>query len=98
MTNDAPFALAAIWESWRDANGEDFRTFAVITCAPNEMMATLHDRMPVVLGPEDYIRWLDLDDPDLRDLMKPFPSERMKMWPIGRKVGNPRNNTPDILS
>lgn len=97
MADDAPFALAAIWESWRNANGEDFRTFAVITCEPNEMMATIHDRMPVVLAPEDYMRWLDLDDPDPRDLMKPFPSELMKMWPIGRKVGSPRNNTPDIL-
>ena len=59
-------------------------------------MATIHDRMPVILEPKDYRRWLS-DEPDPRDLMKPFPAELMKMWPIDRKVGSANNDTPDVL-
>lgn len=98
MADGSPFCLAAIWDTWRDtATGEDFRTFCVLTCEPNAMVAAIHDRMPVILHRSDYQRWLDPEERDPRDLLKPFPAELMKMWPIGRKVGNPRNNTPDIL-
>ena len=81
---------------WREPKtGEDIKTFAVLTCEPNEMMATIHDRMPVVLHSSDYRRWLM--DPDPSDLMKPFPADLMTMWRIDRKVGNYKNDTPDIL-
>ncbi|MBB4226491.1 putative SOS response-associated peptidase YedK [Rhizobium mongolense] len=63
---------------------------------PATMMASIHDRMPVILHREDYERWLS-PEPDPDDLMKPFPASQMKMWPIGRKVGSPKNDTPDIL-
>lgn len=56
----------------------------------------IHDRMPVILRPEDYARWLS-DKADPRDLMKPSPADLMRMWPNGRKVGRYENNTPDIL-
>jgi putative SOS response-associated peptidase YedK len=73
MKNGSPFALAAVWDTWRDPlTGEDRRTFCVLTCEPNEMMATIHNRMPVVLGPADNHRWLMDEDP--RDLLKPFPA------------------------
>lgn len=97
MQDDKPFALAAIWDEWRDpTTGLKERTFAVVTCAANEMMAKIHDRMPVILHPEDYARWLGSEE-DPRDLMRPFPASKMKMWRIGRKVGAYANNTPDIL-
>lgn len=97
MADGSPFALAAIWESWRSPEGEDIRTFAVLTCAPNAMMAEIHNRMPVILHPADYAAWLNERDPNPAGLLKPFPAELMTMWPIGRKVGSPRNNSPDIL-
>lgn len=96
MKSGAPFALAGIWDSWRDEYGVDHRTFAVITCDANEMMSAIHDRMPVILHREDYERWLS-PEPDPRDLMVPFPSELMTMWPIGPAVGSPKNDRPDIL-
>src|SRR5262249_25510151 len=69
------FGLAGIWSSRRDPEtGLDLKTFAIVTCAPNEMMAAIHDRMPVILLPEDYERWLS-PEPDPYDLMKPFPAE-----------------------
>jgi putative SOS response-associated peptidase YedK len=96
MRLGAPFALAGIREIFRDQAGIENRTFAIITCPANEMMAAIHDRMPVVLHPEDYHRWLSAE-PDPHELMKPFPSELMTMWPIDRKVGSPRNDSPDII-
>lgn len=97
MKSGEPFAMAGIWEEYADkSTGELIRTFAIVTCEPKELMATIHDRMPVILAPEDYMRWLGPEQ-DPRDLMKPFPSDLMAMWPIDSKVGSPRNNTPDII-
>ncbi|KOF17755.1 hypothetical protein AC244_17190 [Ensifer adhaerens] len=97
MKSGEPFVLAGIWETWRDpGTDEDIRTFCVVTCEPNEMMATIHDRMPVILHPEDYDRWIS-PEPEAADLMKPFPAELMTMWKIGSKVGSPRNDSADIL-
>lgn len=97
MASGEPFCLAGIWESRKQADtGLEERTFAVVTCEPNEKMAAIHDRMPVILHPADYDRWLGIE-PDPNDLMKPFPADLMTMWKIGSKVGSPKNDTPDIL-
>ena len=58
------------------------RTFCVITTAANELVAQIHDRMPVIFPPESYDHWLSKLDPDPRGLLVPFPSEAMKIWPI----------------
>lgn len=97
LKSGEPFAIAAIWETWRDPEtGLETRTFAAVTCEPNELVATIHDRMPVILHPDDYERWLGAEE-DPRELMKPFPANQMTMWKIGRQVGAYKNNTPDIL-
>lgn len=96
IADGSPFCLAGIWEARRNEDGIEERNFCIVTCEPNEMMATIHDRMPVVLHRDDYERWLS-SDTDPSDLLKPFPAELMKMWKIGRNVGNVRNNTPDII-
>ncbi|QDZ01961.1 SOS response-associated peptidase [Nitratireductor mangrovi] len=96
MASGEPFCLAGIWSERKDADGLPFRTFAVITCGPNQMMAEIHDRMPVILHAKDHERWLSADE-DVGELMVPFPAELMTCWPIDRKVGSPRNDTPDIL-
>lgn len=76
-----------IWEYRRDPQtGEDIRSFAIITCEPNAMMATIHDRMPVLLQPEDHERWISSAE-DPRDLMKPSPADLITMWKIERRVG-----------
>ncbi|MBA8905479.1 SOS response-associated peptidase [Aminobacter ciceronei] len=97
MKDGSPFALAGIVDLWRNPEtGELLRSFAIVTCSPNELMATIHDRMPVILAPVDYQRWIG-PDADPAELMKPFPAGLMTMWKIGRKVGSPKNDTPDIL-
>src|SRR5262245_24393021 len=83
MKSGEPFALAAIWENWqRPGSDEWLRTFAVITCPANDLVADIHDRMPVIIPPESYDRWLANIEPDPRDLLVPYPSDSMTMWPI----------------
>ena len=91
------FGLASIWENWREpASGEWIRTFAIITTDANELVVDIHDRMPVILAASDYVRWLG-EEPDPRDLMRPFPADLMRMWPISTRVNKPENDDPSIL-
>ena len=94
MKDGSPFGIAGIWENWKEpASGEWIRTFAIITIDANELVADIHDRMPVILAPPDYTRWLG-DEPDPRDLMRGFPADLMRMWPISTRVNKPRTTTP----
>jgi hypothetical protein len=77
--------------------GEWIRSFAVVTCPPNELCAELHNRMPVVLGPETWPAWLGEEPADPRQLqamLAPYPSEEMTCWPVSTRVGNVKNNDP----
>jgi SOS response associated peptidase (SRAP) len=97
MKDGAPFGIAGIWENWKDpAFGDWVRTFAIITTDANELVADIHDRMPVILSRYDYARWLG-EEPDPRDLMRPFPAELMRMWPISTRVNKPENDDPSIV-
>jgi putative SOS response-associated peptidase YedK len=69
----------------------------VITTNANELVAQIHDRMPAILRPEDYDRWLS-DEPDPRELLKTFPAEPMMMWPVSTRVNTPKNDDPDLLT
>jgi putative SOS response-associated peptidase YedK len=70
MKDRSPFGIGGLWENWKDpTSGEWIRTFAIITTPANELVAEIHDRMPVILAPTDYVRWLS-DEPDPGDLMR----------------------------
>ena len=98
MKDGSPFGLAGIWENWRHpASGEHIRTFCILTCPANDLIAAIHDRMPVILPAEAYERWLSPIEPDPRDLLAPFPSGRMRMWPISTRVNSPRNDDAGLL-
>ncbi|MBY2946984.1 SOS response-associated peptidase [Rhizobium leguminosarum] len=97
MKDGLPFALAGISEIWSHPSGIDILNFAVLTCAPNEMMATIHDRMPVILHRNDYARWLSTE-PDPADLMKPFPAALMSQWPVARRLKNDKRGGPETIA
>ncbi|XUR38689.1 Abasic site processing protein (plasmid) [Rhizobium leguminosarum bv. trifolii] len=97
MKDGLPFALAGISEIWSHPSGIDILNFAVLTCAPNEMMATIHDRMPVILHRNDYARWLSTE-PDPADLMKPFPAALMSQWPVARRLNNDKRGGPETIA
>jgi putative SOS response-associated peptidase YedK len=93
-------ALAGLWESWRSPEGERLRSFAIVTTAANELLAPLHDRMPVILGPENWPSWLGetaVDPAQLKALLIPYPANEMVIWPVDRRVGNAKNNDPSLI-
>jgi putative SOS response-associated peptidase YedK len=97
MLDGSPLALAGIWENWRNpTTGEWERTFAIITVPSNELVAQIHDRMPAILEPKSYRRWLG-PEPDPRDLLVTYPSEPMTMWPISTRVNAPENDDASLL-
>jgi putative SOS response-associated peptidase YedK len=96
MKDRSPFGIGGLWENWKDpTSGGWIRTFAIITTPANELVAEIHDRMPLILAPTDYVRWLS-DEPDPY-LMRPFPDEPMRMWPISARVNKPENDDPLIV-
>ena len=99
LKGGAPFAFAGLWESWCPKDSEPLETFTVLTTDPNEVMEQIQNRMPVILDPTDFDRWLDAGDPARPpvDLLRPYPSERMRAWPVSNRVGNVRNNEPCLL-
>ena len=98
-----PLAFAGLHESWRDKGGGAdapwLATFTIITTAANTFMQKVHDRMPVVLEPESIAGWLDPQAPvpQLQDLLRPAPDGVLTMHAVGTKVGNFRNDTPDLV-
>jgi putative SOS response-associated peptidase YedK len=97
MKDGSPFGLAGLWENWRNPNtGKWERTFAIITVPSNELVAQIHDRMPAILEPSGYNRWLGLE-PDPHDLLITYASEPMTMWPISTRVNAPQNDDPSLL-
>jgi putative SOS response-associated peptidase YedK len=97
MKDGSPFGIGGLWENWKDpTSGEWVRTFAIITTDANVLVAEIHDRMPLILASGDCSRWLS-DEPDPRDLMRPFPAEPMRMWPISTRVNKPENDDPSIV-
>src|SRR5215469_10962740 len=93
-------ALAGLWENWRSPAGERVRSFAIVTTRPNEQCAELHDRMPVVLGPETWPAWLGEEPADahhLKAMLAPYPSDEMTCWPVSSRVGNVKNNDRSLI-
>jgi putative SOS response-associated peptidase YedK len=99
LKSDEPMAMGGLWESWTNPDGEIVRTFCVVTVGPNEVMAPIHDRMPVILRPEDWSAWLspDSDVGGIAPMVSPAPSETMEAWRVSRRVSSAREDSPDLL-
>jgi putative SOS response-associated peptidase YedK len=99
LKDNAPFAFAGIWDVWPSPRGKEF-TVAILTTEPNELTKTVHDRMPVILRPDDEATWLDpsVNDPDkLSMLIGPYPAERMAADPANPALNKPSHEGPDCL-
>lgn len=97
LTEDRPFGFAGIWESWKDEEEDTtLETCALLTTEPNQMVEPIHDRMPVILPPEDYDKWLSASgtDRELKSLLKPYPADQMEAYPVRSYVNNPENDDP----
>lgn len=100
LKTEEPFALGGIWDCWVSRDGRTtLESYSIITVEPNELLASMHDRMPLLIDPLDYDRWLEPGDPKHPpiDLLKPYDAELMKIWRVKPDVGNVRNNRPDLI-
>jgi putative SOS response-associated peptidase YedK len=94
------FAFAGLYDIWKDAEGNELRTYTIITTIPNDLMQPIHNRMPVILHPDDEAMWLDPrmnDTKALRALLNPFPDAMMEAYPVSRAVNTPATNTPALI-
>ena len=99
LKNNAPFGMAGLWESWKSPKGMVY-SCSVITTTPNELMASIHDRMPVILKPDDEKIWLDssIHDPNyLQQFLKSFDAEQMEAFEVSLDVNSPKNNSPNLI-
>ena len=92
-----PLAFASLWESWRDPAGDVLRTFTIATTAANDDLAPLHDRMPVILEPDDWPVWLGEEAGEPAELLRPASPGVVRLWPVSRAVNSVRNNGPELL-
>jgi len=98
MNERGLFAMAGIYEAWKDPEGKLLQTFSILTTVPNEMMGRIHDRMPVIIPPESYNDYLQNPVPEsLLALLQPYPSHLMTYHPVSTLVNSPLNDDPRIL-
>lgn len=98
--DSALFAFAGLWDEWHAPDGSPLRSCTIITTTPNSVAAPIHDRMPVILRPEDEAFWLDTgvsDTRDLHSLLAPYPPEYMESYPVSRRVNVPVTDDAELL-
>lgn len=99
MKDEQPFAFAGLWERW-EGEGETIESCAILTTAANEVLAPVHDRMPVILHEEDYELWLDEDKGKqelLKDLLRPYPASEMTVYPVSTQVNSTRHGGAELI-
>lgn len=100
MKDGKPFTFAGLWSHWQSPSGEEVRTCAIITCPPNKLMSSIHDRMPVILSDEAREAWIDpanVDGNALTPLLKPYPDAEMEAYTVSKMVNSPMNDIKECL-
>jgi putative SOS response-associated peptidase YedK len=95
LASGSVFAFAGLWDRWRDEKNDIVETCTILTTRPNPLIADAHDRMPAILDPDDYERWLDPDitNPEIAvDCLKPFDASLMRKYPVSPRVNRPEND------
>jgi putative SOS response-associated peptidase YedK len=100
MNDRKPFAFAGLWDSWNSPDGSQIKTCTIITTEPNDLMVLIHNRMPAILHPRDYAKWLDSapqTPENLSPLLKPYPAEEMNAYVVSTMVNKPENDIPELV-
>lgn len=94
-----PLAVAGIWDRWEGSAGEAIESCALITVPSNRLLEPIHDRMPALLKPEEWSLWLDPRTPleTVQDLLRPYPDEELRAYPVTRYVNDPRHEGPECI-
>ncbi|MEL6814181.1 MAG: SOS response-associated peptidase [Cyanobacteria bacterium J06598_3] len=94
------FGFAGLWEKWEGGDGSYLETCTILTTEPNELMAPIHNRMPVIIHPEDYDLWLDpylQEGQHVQHLLRPYEPDAMHRYPVSKTVNNARNEVPECI-
>ncbi|MCL4561439.1 MAG: SOS response-associated peptidase [Chloroflexi bacterium] len=99
LASGKPFAFAGLWDTWRPAEGEPLQSCTIITCAANELMAPIHERMPVMLDAAHLWAWMDpqAKGDELQGLLQPYPAEQMALHPVSPRVSSPAYDGPECV-
>jgi putative SOS response-associated peptidase YedK len=98
LASGEPFGFAGLWDVWKGGD-KPLLTCCLLTTTANELVAGVHDRMPVIVPPEDYARWLDPETPvdELEALLRPHPAERMQVTAANPVLNSPNYDGPECL-
>ena len=94
------FSFAGVWETWKDVEGLEWKTYSIITTDPNKEMRTLHNRMPVILHPEDEASWLQssrVTRDDIEPLLRPYEDNGLEMYKVSDDVNSTKNNDKNLV-
>ncbi|MBI5378718.1 MAG: SOS response-associated peptidase [Nitrospirae bacterium] len=100
LKNGEPFAMAGLWEAWRRPDGSELYSFTIVTTEANDLLRPVHDRMPVVLRPDEEDRWLDpamREAARLQPFLTPYPAEEMDWYPVSPVVNDPRRDSQECM-
>jgi len=99
LKDGEPFAFAGLWERWDKApDGVPVESCTIVTTSANQLVRPLHDRMPVILAPDDYAAWLGEDEVrEVTELLRPYPSEAIRAYPVRTVVNSPKNDGPECI-
>jgi putative SOS response-associated peptidase YedK len=100
LKNKELFGFAGLWNTWKSPTGEIINSCSIITTTPNELMAPIHNRMPVILPREVEQVWLDQGITDsyfLKSLLRPYPADLMIAYEVSAFVNSVKNNGPECL-
>jgi len=97
IKGEEPFAMAGLWDEWRDSAGQPLRSYTILTTSANARLKDVHDRMPVILRPEIIDAWLDSEVKlaELGEVFVPYPDDEVDYYPVSTLVNTPRNDSPE---
>ncbi|MFW9924901.1 MAG: SOS response-associated peptidase [Candidatus Thorarchaeota archaeon] len=100
MNDKKPFAFGGIWDKWKNPDGNIVESFSILTTKPNELLKPIHDRMPVIIEPKKFDKWLnpEIQEPtELVPLLEPFQATKMEAYPISPFINSPKNNSEQCI-
>jgi putative SOS response-associated peptidase YedK len=97
--DDAGMAMAGLWDEWRDSSGFTLASCTIIVGPANERIAPIHDRLAIILPETAYTAWLDPKTgiEQVNGLLRPYPADHVRCWPVSTAVNQVRNNTPELI-
>jgi putative SOS response-associated peptidase YedK len=100
LKDGAPMVFAGLWETWKSPEGTVVESCTILTTASNRLVAPLHDRMPVILSPDEYRTWLErttTDPTGLKKMFQPYPADLMERWEVSPMVNKVANDSADLV-